>query len=171
MKSNNKLVLITDVDGVLSTPYFFYSKDGKVGKSFSANDSLSIKLLKTHELTKNIFVEVIALTGETTGEGNAVTAKRMKDIGLPVFGAPNSNKFEWIKERYDFKNVVYFGDDIHDFRIFKEVGFSACPSNAPEFLKREATFVSKIEGGKSAFTDMVFSYLRMRHNILPDQIL
>ena len=46
--SQNPLVFILDVDGVMTTGQFLYTADGKVMKVFGADDNDGLSLLKNH---------------------------------------------------------------------------------------------------------------------------
>ena len=53
-------VLILDVDGVMTTGQFFYTKEGKFGKIFGPDDHDALSLIKE-------FLEVRFITGDKKG--------------------------------------------------------------------------------------------------------
>lgn len=150
----NNWVLISDLDGIFTTPNFTYTVDGKTSKSFSANDAHVAKLLIPH------LKEFKILTGESTKEGLAISKKRMEDVELDQYlnMVKSNEKMKWIKERYDISKVAYFGDDIFDIAIFKECCFCACPSSALPILKNYVNYVSNQKGGEDAFADMALYF-------------
>ena len=50
--------------------------------------------------------------------------------------------------------TVYVGDDIFDTPILSRVGFSFCPSDAPEDVKASCTHVLKSSGGRSVVAEL-----------------
>lgn len=146
--------VITDFDGIFTTSCFTYTLEGKTAKSFSPNDAHVAKMLIPH------LAEFQILTGETSDTGIAITERRLADVGLidRLNVCPSVHKLEWIKQRYDMSKVAYFGDDIHDMKIFRECGFSACPASALPILKNFATYVSPQRGGEDALADMLLQF-------------
>ena len=46
-----------------------------------------------------------------------------------------------------FRGVAYIGDDLNDMGVLPRVGYSACPSGAPEYVKQMVTVVLTKKGG------------------------
>lgn len=149
------MVLITDFDGVFSSPNFTYTKEGKVAKQFSPNDGIIFKIILDN-LEYFGLEDVIIITGEDKDEGVNVTTKRCKDIGIyeKINFVSGKNKYSWIKERYDMGEVIYFGDDLYDINIFEECFYSCTPLHSPIIIKDECSYVSGYKGGEDSFTDM-----------------
>ena len=63
------------------------------------------------------------------------------------------------KENITPNNAAYIGDDINDLEILKNVGFSACPNDAMEEVKKICNFVSSKDGGKGVVRDVIERYL------------
>ena len=147
-------VLVTDFDGIFTTPYFTYTVDGKTAKSFSPNDAHVAKFIIPHLKDFQI------LTGESSDIGLEITKKRLEHVGLldRLNVCPGKDKVNWIKERYDITKVAYFGDDIFDLKIFRECGFSACPKSALSVLSKMADYMSRQNGGEDAFADMAITF-------------
>ncbi len=150
---NKDWVLISDCDGIFTTSCFTYSKDGKVQKSFSPNDGHVAKLLIPHLSDFKI------ITGDRD-QGYDISLRRMEDIELAdkMLHVASKDKLNWIKDRYDISKVAYFGDDVFDLLIFKECGFSACPSSALPILQDSVNYISPQRGGEDAFADMALYF-------------
>lgn len=159
--------IITDFDGIFTTPYFTYTVDGKTAKSFSPNDAHIAKALIPYVEDFQI------LTGETSDIGIEVTRKRLADVGLldRLNVCRGSKKLTWISERYDMSKVAYFGDDIFDLKIFGKVGYSACPTSALPVLKRSVSYVSPQRGGEDAFADMAMNFANIQLGLGPIGLL
>jgi len=54
-----------------------------------------------------------------------------------------------------FSDVAYIGDDLNDVKLLKEVGFSAVPANAPDYVARYAAIRLQKNGGDGAFREFV----------------
>ena len=48
-----------------------------------------------------------------------------------------------------------YGDDLNDLPLLRLVGYSASPSNTPEYVKREVKYVTAAHGGYGAFREFV----------------
>lgn len=51
--------------------------------------------------------------------------------------------------------VAFIGDDLNDLPLLRRVGFSASPSNTPDYVKREVAYVTTAHGGYGAFREFV----------------
>jgi len=152
-KLKEKIHIISDCDGIMTSANLTYSAEGKRQKHFSVNDSLAIDFFKAKYADK---FDIIVLTGDK-GPGLEVTKSRLEQIGLDFVHCKNVFKYAYIKANYDISKVVYIGDDIYDFAIFQECAFGCTVNNAPEILHNHAHYISPYEGGKSAFTDILFA--------------
>jgi len=149
-------IIITDFDGIFTSPSFIYTKEGKIGKLFSPNDGGMYNLL-IDNLDYFGLSDVIILTGEDKPAGFSVTEKRLEDLGLldKLNFSPGKEKYNWIRSRYEMKDVIYFGDDLYDINIFSECFYSCTPLHSPNILKMNSSYISSYKGGEDAFTDMV----------------
>jgi len=152
-----KFHIVTDCDGIFTSANIFCTEDGKRGKLFSVNDSLTVDFIL--EKYSDI-IDIVVLTGDS-GQGLEVTKRRLDYMGLQFVSCKNAIKYAYIKKNYaDLSKVFYIGDDIYDFMIMKEVvGLTVC--NAPTIIQKYADYVSPFEGGKNALTDILFHILSL----------
>ena len=59
------------------------------------------------------------------------------------------------KYNIDLNDVAYIGDDLNDISLLKSVGFSACPSSAPNYIKKIVHTVLNKNGGEGVFREFV----------------
>jgi len=138
-------IFLIDVDGVMTTGQFLYSKDGKMLKVFGPDDHDGLSLLKP-------FLEIRFLSGDKKGFN--ITKKRIvDDMKFPLDLVSTTNRLDWIKERYPLDKVIYMGDGIFDHLVFREIGYSIAPANADFLAKRYADFVTKRKGGDRAVAE------------------
>tara|TARA_B100000787_G_scaffold169616_1_gene161377 strand:- start:1381 stop:1899 length:519 start_codon:yes stop_codon:yes gene_type:complete len=138
-------VFILDVDGVMTTGHFLYSKDGKQMKIFGPDDNDGLGLLRST-------IQIRFVTGDK--KGFSISKRRIeKDMKYDLDLVSTIKRIEWIKERYDPKEVIYMGDGIFDHYVMKEVGYSIAPENADKTAKLNANYVTERKGGERAVAE------------------
>jgi 3-deoxy-D-manno-octulosonate 8-phosphate phosphatase (KDO 8-P phosphatase) len=138
-------VFILDVDGVMTTGQFLYSESGKQMKVFGPDDNDGLGLLNTH-------IEIRFITGDR--KGFSISNKRIKeDMNFNLDLVSTIKRIDWIKERYNPKEVIYMGDGIFDHYVMKEVGHSIAPANSDKIAKEYADFVTERSGGDRAVAE------------------
>lgn len=138
-------VFIIDVDGVMTTGHFLYSKAGKQMKIFGPDDNDGLGLLNPH-------IEIRFITGDR--KGFSISNKRIKeDMKFDLDLVSTIKRIEWIKERYNPEEVIYMGDGIFDHYVMKEVGYSIAPANSDRIAKEHANYVTERSGGDRAVAE------------------
>ena len=138
-------VFISDVDGVLTTGQFIYTADGKSSKIFGPDDNDGLSLLKE-------YLQIIFITGDKRGFN--ISKKRIvEDMNYPLELVSTIKRIDWIKERFNPKEVIYMGDGIFDHYVMNQVGYSIAPSNADALAKKSANYVTKRSGGDRAVAE------------------
>ena len=138
-------VFIIDVDGVMTTGQFLYSEAGKQMKIFGPDDNDGLGLLNPH-------IEIRFITGDR--KGFPITNKRIKEeMKFDLDLVSTIKRIEWIKERYNPKEVIYMGDGIFDHYVMKEVGYSIAPANSDRMAKAHANYVTERSGGDRAVAE------------------
>lgn len=150
MGLNNIKMVLTDCDGVLTNGGMYYGQNGEELKRFNSKDGMAFELLKQ----KNI------ITGIVTGEKIELVKKRAEKLNVDelYMGAKNKLKIlEILVDKYNiaYSEVAYIGDDINDIDVIKKVGFGCCVQNAVEDVKKVSKYITKLDGGKGAFREMV----------------
>ena len=136
---------ILDVDGVMTTGQFLYTEDGKAMKVFGPDDNDGLGLL-------NPFIEIRFVTGDK--KGYSISQKRIEeDMGFKLDLVSTIKRIEWIRERYNPKEVIYMGDGIFDHYVMKDVGYSIAPANSDRMAKAHANYVTERSGGDRAVAE------------------
>jgi 3-deoxy-D-manno-octulosonate 8-phosphate phosphatase (KDO 8-P phosphatase) len=139
------LIFLLDVDGVMTTGQFLYSKDGKDYKVFGPHDSDGLNLLKNKLAIKFISADK---------RGFSITKKRIvDDMGFELAHVYEQDRFDYVKKNYGFKNLLYMGDGYHDAKILKECMFGITPNNARKEARYVADFVTGSNSGEGAVLD------------------
>lgn len=143
-------LVITDIDGVWTDGGMFYDQTGNEWKKFNTSDSAGVLFLRLLQIPLGII----------TGENTEIVMRRAEKLKISELHMGVKNKLaiaQTLCEKYkvSMKEVAYIGDDINDIPLLNAVGFSACPANAPDYVKSQATLVLKKKGGDGAFREFV----------------
>ncbi len=139
-----------DVDGTLTDGNINISENGELFKSFNVKDGLGIQLL-----IKNNIIPVII-----TGRKSQIVEFRMKELGVNNIYQSIKNKLDCLKEicaefNINLSEVAYIGDDINDMEVLRSVGYSFCPFDSIEAVKKVVNHVCCISGGKGAVREAI----------------
>jgi YrbI family 3-deoxy-D-manno-octulosonate 8-phosphate phosphatase len=153
-------LLLTDNDGVLTDAGVYYSEKGEALKRFSIRDGMGVARLR-----KLVDVD----TGIITGENSIPVKKRAEKLKIIELYLDVEDKYSVLKailKRKDLqpKEVAYIGDDTNDIEVIKEVGLSACPSDAMEIVKKEVDYVCDLPGGHGAFREFAELIIKEKAN-------
>jgi 3-deoxy-D-manno-octulosonate 8-phosphate phosphatase (KDO 8-P phosphatase) len=144
-KNTEPAAFILDVDGVMTTGQFFYTKKGKVMKVFGADDSDGLSLVKNH-------LEILFVTGDK--KGYPISRKRIvDDMGFKLEIVSTIRRIDWIAERYPIESVIYMGDGIFDHYVMSKVGYSIAPANSDRNAKAHASYITERSGGDRAVAE------------------
>ena len=148
----NPKVFILDVDGVMTTGHFLYSQDGKEYKVFGPHDNDGLKLL-------NDRVNLQFITADK--RGFPITKKRIvDDMGLELDLVSENDRFEYIRKKYGFKDLIYMGDGYHDAKILKASMFGIAPKNARKEARVASDYVTESKSGEGAVMDACLEIMR-----------
>jgi 3-deoxy-D-manno-octulosonate 8-phosphate phosphatase (KDO 8-P phosphatase) len=154
-KAERIVVLVLDVDGVMTDGRIIIDDSGRESKHFNVKDGHGIKLIL------KMGIEVIFLTGRKS----RVVAHRAKDLGVREVYQGARDKvmiFEGmlLKKNMKADRVAYVGDDVVDIPLFRKVGLSIAVADACEEARRAAHYVTEKEGGKGAVREVCEMILR-----------
>jgi YrbI family 3-deoxy-D-manno-octulosonate 8-phosphate phosphatase len=155
--------VLTDIDGVWTDGQIYLNDEGKSFKAFNNLDSVGVSLLRLAD------IPVIIITGEES----EIIRRRAEQLKIKLVFTGVRNKLmvaKTILNDLDIRpeDCAYIGDDLADLPLLKAAGFSAVPSNAPEFLKSQVPNVLNKAGGNGAFRE--FSELVLQQCGILDQI-
>ena len=150
---NIKLVL-TDCDGCLTDGGMYYSENGDELNKFNTRDGMAFSILR----------KCGYLTGIVTGENVELNRHRADKLKLDFYVPGCRNKLEAVRKlckenNLELSNVLYIGDDINDEELLKAAGYSCCPADAVEKVKRVVNYVSLKEGGAGVVRDIADNVL------------
>jgi 3-deoxy-D-manno-octulosonate 8-phosphate phosphatase (KDO 8-P phosphatase) len=157
--AKNIQLIAMDVDGVLTGGEIIVLDSGKEIKIWNVKDGFGFHLAKL----SSAGLKFAWITG---GKSDAVR-NRSKALGIDILYQECMRKKEAIIEisrklKVPLKQTLFIGDDLLDIPVFRSVGFSVCPSDAPYEVKKEVDYISKIPGGKGVVREVVEIVLKSR---------
>lgn len=138
-----------DVDGVLTDGKIIYDDSGRELKHFNVKDGQIIAHLK----------KLGIVVGAISGRDSAAVAKRCNELKMDFCHQGILNKAEVFQKLVDFhklkkKEVIYIGDDINDLGVMQLAGISACPLDAPIYVREVVDVVTKCKGGEGVLREI-----------------
>lgn len=139
-----KINLIIDVDGVMTTGHFLYSSKGKQYKIFGPHDSDGLKIVKDK-------LNIIFISADK--RGFLISKKRITDMGYKIELVPEEGRYGWIKRKFDLNKTIFIGDGIFDALIIKDCMFGIAPKNARIEARKWANYITPSRSGEGAVCD------------------
>ena len=143
-------LIVTDIDGVWTDGGMYYTESGDEFKRFNTYDSAGVKFCR------HLGIPVAIITGEAS----LAVKRRAEKLKIIHCYTGVTDKLVVLhglcKElNISISEVAYLGDDLNDMTVFQEVGISACPSSAPDYIKKMVTKVLIKKGGEGVFREFV----------------
>lgn len=145
-------LLAMDVDGVLTGGEIIILESGEEVKFFNSKDRLGLAVVRD----TGVPIRLAWITGRAS---KAVT-EAAKDLGVADVVMKSRNKRAALEEilsrhKLTFRDAAFIGDDLIDLSVLREVGFSACPSDATEDVQANVHYISPFAGGKGVVRDVL----------------
>ena len=143
-------LIITDIDGVWTDGGMYYDQTGNEWKKFHTYDSAGVLFCKK----LNIPIAII------TGEDTEIVRRRAEKLNIEYLFMGVTNKHIVTRKLccelgISLMDVAFIGDDLNDMELLKEVGISAVPSSAPDYIKEIADKCLSKRGGEGVFREFV----------------
>lgn len=143
-------LILTDIDGVWTDGGMYYDQTGNEWKKFHTYDSAGVLFAHQNEIPVGII----------TGEDTEIVARRAAKLKIDYLFQGVKNKLEVAENlckqlNTSLDEVAYIGDDLGDIELLKNVGISATPNSAPEYVKKYSQMVMTKNGGEGVFREFV----------------
>jgi len=143
-------LLVFDVDGCLTDGNIIYGSNKDEYKAFNVKDGLAIASWSRLGLKSAII----------TGRNSKVVERRAKELNITHLHQGIKDKKTLLEkilkeENLGWKNVAAIGDDLNDFGMLKEVGWSFTPNDGVSPIKNIVKTVLKTNGGNGAVREMI----------------
>jgi YrbI family 3-deoxy-D-manno-octulosonate 8-phosphate phosphatase len=154
MKTSGIKLFISDIDGVWTDGGMYYDNGGNEWKKFNTADSAGVLFLRL------LGIHFAIITGENT----LIVQRRAEKLKVEHLFMGITDKLKEamdLCERLDISlsECAFIGDDLNDMKLLEQVGLSACPANAPWYVKQKAHWELGVAGGNGAFRCFVEKYL------------
>ena len=153
-------LIVTDIDGVWTDGGMYYDESGNEFKKFNTSDSAGILFCRHLEIPVAII----------TGENTKLVKRRADKLNIDHLFMGVKDKLACAIElcnllNIDLSDVAYIGDDLYDIMLLRQVGLSACPANAPLYVKENCNWQLTVNGGDGAFRAFIEKIL-IQNNLL-----
>ncbi|MBI4931755.1 MAG: HAD hydrolase family protein [Bacteroidetes bacterium] len=153
---NPKIKFLTlDVDGVLTDGGVYITEKGDIAKKFNVKDGVGIRTA----IKKGIYVAFIS-----AGKSKKLHNARAKMLGIKFVYSGDEEKLEvvsrWCKKlKISLDEVAHIADDTNDINLLSAVGFSACPNDAVEEVKKIVKVILDKKGGDGCVREFIEKHL------------
>ena len=156
-------LIIFDFDGVFTDGKVFFDNDN-IKKYYNVKDGKGLALLRQHNIKYCLLSNFSSnkdLLVNNTDISNLIEHLKFNKTFIG-----SGDKLEiankWLKEfNVSYDEVAYIGDDINDKLVMMKVGFSGCPNDAVDSVKKVADYICKNKGGQCCvreFCEKVIEY-------------
>jgi len=148
---------LLDVDGVLTDNSIYLGDEGKETKKFNVSDGLGIYF------AKKAGIKVAFVSGRTS-KSVRIRGKELKVKELHLGIKDKLKVYQQLKRKLRLKDeeVLYIGDDLLDYEIFKKAGVPIGVKNGDKRINRLALYVTKRRGGEGAVREVIDLILESR---------
>jgi len=140
--------LFLDVDGIFTDGRVLYSETGELAKTFDMRDGMGLEILRQDDISVSVI----------TSENSALVAARMKKLNIDKVYLGVKDKLALLQQlcltlNIDMNHIAYLGDDVNDMACLASVGWSICPNNAMEEVKRISDIKLTSDAGSGAIRE------------------
>jgi len=148
-KAKKIRLVISDVDGVLTSGTLFYGPNGSEIKDFNVHDGVGMKLLQQ----SGVHLAII------TAKQSKAVALRMQDLHIEYVYQAQLDKliaYEDLKQKLGINDaeIAYIADDLPDLPLLLRVGLPVSVPNAPKIIHEHVALVTRAHGGKGAMREL-----------------
>lgn len=148
-------LLVLDVDGVMTDGGMYFTENGDQIKKYNTKDGMAIMRLTSDDFKIAII---------SSGFSNGMVERRAEMLKIQHCHVTREKKIDVLKsilekEGLELKNVAIIGDDINDLEVMRNVGFSACPSDAVQVVKANVDLILQQKGGQACVREFIDNYL------------
>jgi 3-deoxy-D-manno-octulosonate 8-phosphate phosphatase (KDO 8-P phosphatase) len=150
-------LVLTDVDGVLTSSHLWYGHEGVQLRGFSTRDGAGINWLTQSGIPVGF---ISALDAPSTRQ----RARDLKVAELHLGPGAKLPMVQAIAARRGLAldQVAYLGDDLHDLPVLRRVGLSVCPMDAAREVRAACHWTVPLRGGEGVFRAAAELILRSR---------
>jgi len=143
-------LLVMDVDGTLTDGRLYIGNSGEIMKAFDVRDGYGIVR----------FRQCGGIPAIITGRRSEIVERRCVELGITELHQGAEDKLSTLREMAERlkirrEEIAYIGDDENDIDCMEYAGFSACPRDAAESVRRGVDYVCSADGGRGAVRELI----------------
>ena len=145
-------LLISDIDGVLTTGCKTYDLNGNViSKEFNDKDFTAIKRFKERGV-EVCFLSADDRVNKKIAESRKIPFYSVRDLKVK----DKVELLEHLKKTYNVDNseIVYVGDDLPDFKIITKLKYTFCPNDSSQIIKNAVRVILDRPGGAGVIAEL-----------------
>jgi len=148
-------MILSDVDGVMTTGQLWFDASGSEIKQFHVRDGMAIKVWQSSGMAFGI----------VSSRNSPAVARRAAELGIQHVLQGVDPKLPAVVAvlhslGIDRRAVAYIGDDLPDLPVMRHVGLSAAPADASSDVLARANWVLKTGGGHGAVRELIERLMR-----------
>ena len=156
-RCRNIKLLLSDVDGVLTSGELVFDNQGIESKAFHIRDGLGIRLWQRAGFRFGI------LTARTSH----IVRLRAVELGIDIVRQGFEDKLPEVQQvvaqqGLQMDQVCYVGDDLTDLPVIRRVGLGVAVSDAAQEVRSTAHWVTKTQGGRGAVRELIEMLLKSK---------
>ena len=146
---------IFDFDGVLTNNLVLLDQDGREWVSCNRADGLAFDVLR--KLKKPAYI--------VSTEKNLVVAARAKKLNVPLFQGVSDKTItiQSLLDEYGYSasKILYVGNDLNDFKVMKNCGFTVCPADSHPAIRELSDIILNTSGGGGVVRELLEDILEL----------
>jgi 3-deoxy-D-manno-octulosonate 8-phosphate phosphatase (KDO 8-P phosphatase) len=140
--------IIFDFDGIFTNNLVYVDQHGIESVACSRADGLAINILMKYRKLNDLCLDCFILSSEA----NSVVSSRGNKLSLPVRQSV-SDKLTYVKDYLaqkgkKFKELIYLGNDLNDYHVMQNAGFTVAPADSHPLILKIADQVLPVKGGQ-----------------------
>ncbi len=156
MNFNDIKLFVFDFDGVLTNNKFFLDENGFESVQLSRSDGLAFSIL--NKLNKKVLI--------LSTEKNPIVTLRANKLNVEVIQGCE-DKLQSLekyikKNQINFADIFYVGNDLNDFNVMKNCGYSACPNDSHYKIRQIAHNTLSSNGGEGVIREIIENLFKIK---------
>lgn len=149
-----------DVDGVLTSGEIIFINGNEEIKIWNVKDRMGFALAHRTDNLKLCWI-----TGRESKEVARCAAECQIDA-IYQKATKKKDAYADLKAKCQLKDeeIAFLGDDLIDIPILRHAGLAICPADSPQEVKKEVDLVTKAEGGKGVFREVIELIIKTQGN-------
>jgi len=156
-KIKNILLIVSDVDGVLTDGTIFVGADGTEFKQFNVEDGTGAAFARLAS------IPIVLISGRKS-KSTSIRAKELKIEHCFQGSLDKTTPYKEICKIYNVgpENIAYIGDGLIDIPVMLKSGFAIAPANAHQPVKDISDYITKKSGGDGVLREVVELILKQK---------